>query len=79
MKKIIPAGKFKAECLSIIDEVQKTKLPVIITKRNKPIAQLIPFETEKGLFGKMKGTGRIKGDIVQPVGEKWDADLTFTL
>ncbi len=75
MKRIIQAGKFKAECLKIMDEVHATKQSVIITKHNKPIAKLIPVEENKTdlFFGRMKGTGRIKGDIIQPIGEEWDA------
>ncbi len=77
MKRIIQAGKFKAECLKIMDEVQAKKHHIIITKRNKPIAKLIPLEEENSslLFGKMKGTAHIKGDLIQPIGEGWNACL----
>ena len=30
---------------------------------------------EQSLFGKMKGKGHIKGDIIQPIDEVWNADL----
>jgi len=74
MKPTIQAGKFKAECLKIMDEVKRTKRSVIITKRNKPIAKLTPIVEEScSLFGKMKGTAHIRGDIIQPIGEDWDA------
>jgi prevent-host-death family protein len=77
MKRMIQAGKFKAECLKIMDEVQATKQSIIITKRNKPVAKLIPIEGDDNapLFGKMKGTAHIKGDLIQPIGEEWDACL----
>lgn len=77
MKRTIQAGEFKAKCLKIMDEVQLKKRRVIITKRNKPIACLTPIE-ESGslpLFGKMKGSAYIKGDLVQSIGEEWDACL----
>lgn len=72
MKRMIQAGKFKAECLKIMDEVQAKKYSIIITKRNKPIVKLVPLEEENKslLFGKMKGTAHIKGDIIQPIGEE---------
>lgn len=74
MRRIIQAGKFKAECLKIMDEVHAKKNSVIITKRNQPIAKLVPIETEKqSLFGIMKGTIHIKGDLILPIGEDWDA------
>lgn len=77
MKRVIQAGKFKAECLKIMDDVQAKKYSIIITKRNKPIAKLVPLEGENDslLFGKMKGTAHIKDDLIQPIGEEWNACL----
>lgn len=75
MTEYIQAGKFKAKCLKLMDKVQRTKRKIIITKRNKPIAQLVPIEEDKGsIFGKMKGTIHILGDIMSPIDEVWDAD-----
>lgn len=74
LQKKIPAGKFKAECLKIMDEVQRKKIHFIITKRNIPVAELVPIEEEKrASFGWMKGTGQVKGDIIKPIDERWDA------
>lgn len=74
MAEYIQAGKFKARCLKLMDKVQRTKRKIIITKRNKPIAQLVPIEEEKGtLFGRMKGTIHVVGDILSPIDEIWDA------
>jgi prevent-host-death family protein len=70
----IQAGQFKAKCLKLMDKVHKTKRRIVITKRNKPIAQLVPIEEDEGsLFGRMKGTIRIIGDILVPIDEVWDA------
>jgi prevent-host-death family protein len=70
----IQAGKFKAKCLKLMDKVQKTKRKIVITKRNKPIAQLVPVDEDVStLFGKMKGTIRVIGDIISPIDEVWDA------
>ena len=70
MTEYIQAGNFKAKCLKLIDKVHRTKRKIIITKRNKPIAQLVPIEEKSGsLFGKMKGTIHIVGDIVAPIDE----------
>ena len=68
------AGKFKAQCLAIMDEVQKKRVPVLITKRGKPVAKLVPVEQEKDdIFGFMKGKIKIVGDIVAPAltKEEW--------
>jgi prevent-host-death family protein len=74
--KTIPAGAFKARCLAIMDEVQAKRQAIIITKRGKPVAKLVPVEQEKDdIFGFMKGKGtiEIKGDIISPVltPEEW--------
>lgn len=65
MKKIIKAGVFKAECLYYLDEVDLHHFQYIITKRDRPVAKLIPIEIEQdSFFGVMKGTVQIKGDII---------------
>jgi len=75
LPKRIPAGKFKAECLKIMDEVQQKKLHIIITKRNIPVAEMIPIdEPPKSSFGWMKGTGHVARDIISPIDEVWDAE-----
>jgi prevent-host-death family protein len=75
MKHQIAAGEFKAKCLHLLDEVQQSRKELIITKRGKPVARLLPVEEEiPQIFGRMKGTVRILGDIVGPTGEKWEAD-----
>ncbi|HSY91766.1 MAG TPA: type II toxin-antitoxin system Phd/YefM family antitoxin [Candidatus Binatus sp.] len=74
--KTIPAGTFKARCLAIMDEVASKRESVIITKRGKPVAKLVPVEKEKDdIFGFFNGKGKIeiKGDIVSPIisPEEW--------
>jgi prevent-host-death family protein len=71
----IPAAVFKAECLKLMDEVARTGQPVVITKHGRPVAQLVPVAAEpKSLFGYMRNSVTIKGDVVAPNGESWDAD-----
>lgn len=72
----INAAEFKAKCLKLIDEVAATHEPLVITKRGKPVAKLVPIEEEgqKPLFGYMKGTVTILGDIVEVPHEPWAAE-----
>ena len=71
----IPAGEFKAKCLKLLDEVQQQRRQIVITKRGKPVARLAPLvEDPPDIFGRMKGTGEILGDIVSSTGEIWNAD-----
>jgi len=66
--KTIAAGEFKARCLSLMDDVQRTRQTVVITKRGKPVAKLVPVPAAKDDFiGRLKGKIRIVGDIESPV------------
>lgn len=46
-KRTIAAGAFKQGCLKILDEVAETHDPVIITKRGRPVAQLVPVKDDR--------------------------------
>ncbi|MGK5090128.1 type II toxin-antitoxin system prevent-host-death family antitoxin [Bdellovibrionota bacterium FG-2] len=73
----IAAGKFKAKCLSIMDDIQKNHEEVTVTKYGKPVAKLVPVEGDERtppVFGFLKGSVSIHGDIIGPVGEKWDVE-----
>ncbi len=68
------AGKFKAECLKVMDDVKRTHRKVVITKRNVPIAKLVPIDKQdERVFGKLKGTVHFKGDIIASIEEVWNA------
>lgn len=72
----INAAQFKAKCLKLIDEVAATRKPLVITKRGKALAKLVPIqdETLPPLFGYMKGTVEILGDIVNVPHDAWAAE-----
>ena len=62
------ASVFKARCLSVMDNVQATGEPIIVTKRGKPIVKVVPAEPEKSdILGFMAGEFEIVGDIESPV------------
>jgi len=71
-KKMIPAGKFKAECLAILDEVQESGESIVVTKRGKPVARVIPYSDRKA--ESLRGSVTFHGDVVNPILDKWDAD-----
>jgi len=65
--KTMAAGAFKAKCLAVMDEVQSKRVTVVITKRGKPVAKLVPVEPKQDeIFGFLKGKGKITGDVVKP-------------
>jgi prevent-host-death family protein len=76
MEQKIPAGQFKAECLKLMDYVKNKHTSFIITKHGVPIARLVPVEEKQpiDLFGALKGTIKIKGDIISSIDEEWDAE-----
>lgn len=53
----IPAGRFKAECLKLMDHVEQTRQQILITKRGRPVAQMVPVEerARPQLFGRLAG------------------------
>jgi prevent-host-death family protein len=73
MKKMA-AGEFKVHCLAVMDEVQSKREAVLITKRGKPVAKLVPVDGAKDdIFGFLKGKVTILGDVVSPAltPEEW--------
>ncbi|HXV64610.1 MAG TPA: type II toxin-antitoxin system prevent-host-death family antitoxin [Vicinamibacteria bacterium] len=73
-KKTISASDFKARCSQVIDDVAKGRGSVVITKRGRPVAKLIPADTErKSIFGFARGSITIHGDIVEPIDVEWEA------
>jgi prevent-host-death family protein len=69
----IAAGEFKAKCLTLMEDVRSTREPLVITKRGKPVAKLVPVEEQKDDFiGRLKGVIRVVGDIESPI-EGWES------
>jgi prevent-host-death family protein len=69
--KQIPASKFKEQCLSLLDRVDEDG--IVITKRGKPVAKLIPIRKESAaLIGGLRGRLKVKGDVFS-TGIKWHA------
>ncbi len=74
------AGEFKAKCLGVLDEVQETGRHVVVTKRGKPVAKVVPIADGKkkgSFFGRLEGIIEIVGDpddLVKPIFplEDWD-------
>jgi prevent-host-death family protein len=78
MDEITPIPKIRASYLSLLDQVKRTGLPILVTRKGEPIAQVIPSpkpERPASWLGFFKSTGKIKGDIVSPVvsGRDWEA------
>lgn len=74
----VPAGEFKAKCLQLMEQVDKERIELVITKRGKPVAKLVPVDQAKyqSTFGCMKGTATVKEgvDIVSSDPSDWSTE-----
>lgn len=75
--KTIPAGEFKQTCLRLLDEVGISGEPILITKRGRPVAQLVAVDAEQqpDWAGAMAGRGKILGDLVAPAADPEDWEV----
>lgn len=68
----IGAAKFKEQCLALLDQLDAEGL--IVTKRGKPVARVVPYESEGAeLIGSLRHKINVKGDLLT-TGLRWDAD-----
>lgn len=71
----IGAAEFKAHCLELMDEVERTGSEIVITKHRKPVARLVPAQVRSAAFcGSLKGMVSEIGDIMSPIDVEWEAD-----
>ena len=71
----IAASEFKARCLEIMDEVERTGAEIVITKHRKPIVRLVPAQPRTGsIIGSMKGWVVWMGDVISPIDVEWTGD-----
>jgi len=72
-EQVIPAGEFKAKCLALLDDVAKGGKSVLVTKRGRPVARVVPVVVEESPRS-LLGSVLYQGDLVSPIGEVWDAE-----
>lgn len=66
----VSAARFKAECLGLLDRVARTKRSIVVTKRGKPVARVVPLEEPRSLEGSILA----EDDLVSPTGARWSAE-----
>jgi len=74
----IAISKFKATCLAVMEQVRKTRKPVLVTRFGKPVAEIVPPSPRPASgdwIGSLKGTAKVTGDIIAPAAdeEDWEA------
>jgi prevent-host-death family protein len=75
--KEVAISEFKAKCLALLDQVQKTKKPIRVTRFGKPIAEVVPPSPVRSndWIGSMKGKSKILGDIISPASDESDWEV----
>ena len=77
MEKSVTATRFKAECLKLIETMNRDGQPIVVTRHGKPVARLTPAAEEKrpSIIGSMRGTVLRYDDPFEPAiaPEEWDA------
>jgi len=68
----ISVSEFKAKCISLLEEVNKTKTPLRVVKRGKPLAEVTPpspdeSQSRENWVGSLSDSTRVLGDIISPV------------
>ena len=72
--KTLAITDFKAHALRVLGQVARTKEPVVVTKRGRPLAKVVPFSTSEPAAGRLSEALVFEKDIVSPLGEDvWDA------
>ncbi len=72
--KAIKASEFKAKCLGLMDQVARTGEEIVITKNGVAISKLVPCRRPvTTLFGLHRGDVHSRDELIEPVGDHWDA------
>ncbi len=71
--RMITATRLKAELLGVLDAVQASGDSLVVTKRGRPVARVVPFSDEAPLAGSVRF---LVGDdeLLAPIEETWDAE-----
>ena len=72
--KTVSATEFKSRCLALLEEVRRTRRPLLVTRHGKPVAEIsphVPVKTEAG--NPLKGSILSQDDLVSPVDVRWDS------
>lgn len=70
--RIVQASTFKAECLALLDEVEATHGTIIVTKRGRPVAKLVPVSAPKPTMGSVTLLAADDADYLSTNAD-WDA------
>ena len=71
----IGASEFRTNCLKLMDEVQASGKPIIVTKHGAEVVSIEPYRPQLAApFGRYKHLFRYVGDIESPLDVEWEAE-----
>lgn len=68
-----PASEFEAKCLALLDEVADTRETLVVTRRGKPVARVLPAEEPRSLIGTARQLVSDE-ELIKPLYADWEPD-----
>lgn len=72
-QKSVAAGEFKNSCLKIMDSVHKSSIPILVTRRGKPLVRVVPAREDKTAT-RLEGAITYEADDIFSTGETFEAE-----
>jgi prevent-host-death family protein len=71
----LSTSQLKAHCSEVVEGVASRRETVIVTRRGRPVAKIVPIDAgeQRALFGCARGVLTIRGDLIDPVDVAWEA------
>ena len=72
----VSVTEFKAKCLKLMNDVARTRQPLVVTRHGRPLVQIRPVEADPSAHGLgcMAGQTEIVGDVIQVPDDDWFVD-----
>jgi len=68
----VPAGEFKAKCLELLDRVARDGDSLVVTKRGRPVARVVPVEPP--VRRSLRRSVHYLSDIIEAIGDEWTVE-----
>lgn len=70
----VTATEFKSRCLALLEEVQRTRGSLVVTRHGKPVASIVPYAApQASRKNPLRGSILYEGDLISPIPVRWDA------
>ena len=71
LKRTVAASEFEARCLELLDDVAQNGHELVITRRGKPVARVVPAEPPRSLVGSVEFLVS-DDELIAPLHEEWE-------